>query len=72
MALRADLERIARAAHRQAAPGEEVAGVIPTNPAVATRVYLCAFQSERQARTWLAIDERGEPVAQRALVRAAA
>ena len=71
MALRADLERIARAAHHQAAPGEEVAGVIPTKPAAATRVYLCAFQSERQGRTWLAIDEHGEPVAQRALVRAA-
>jgi hypothetical protein len=69
MGLDADLERAAAAAIRFAAPGEELAGVIPTEPAAEGRVYLCAFQGE--GRVWLGLDEGEQPVHDRALVRAA-
>lgn len=64
-----ELERIAAAAARFAAPGEEVAGILAAEPG--ERVYLCAFESE-EGRTWLALDEAGEPVTSRELVRDAA
>jgi hypothetical protein len=69
MTLSHDLERIAEAALGHAAPGEQLAGVIPTESVAGTRVYLCAFQGE--SRSWLALDEQSEPVEDRALVRAA-
>jgi hypothetical protein len=68
MDLDADLERIAVAAREQAAADEELVGVIPTEPAPGERLYLCAFRG--RARSWLALDERAEPVGDRALVRA--
>jgi hypothetical protein len=67
--LYADLERIAAAAQRLAAVGEELAGVIPTEPEAGRRVYLCAFQGP--SRTWLALDDGALPVDDRALVRSA-
>jgi hypothetical protein len=67
MVLSADLERIAAAALCHATAGEEVVGVIPTEPAAGIRVYLCAFHGD--TRSWLALDELGEPVEERALVR---
>ena len=33
------------------------------------RVYVCAFESDHSARTWLALGEDGEPVAERRRVR---
>jgi hypothetical protein len=67
--LYADLERIAAAAQQLAADGEELAGVIPTEPEAGHRVYLCAF--EGMPRTWLALDDSALPVGDRALVRSA-
>ena len=69
MELYADLERIAAAAQQLAAVGEELAGVIPTEPVAGRRVYLCAFQGV--SRTWLALDDGALPVDDRALLRSA-
>jgi len=69
MGLAEDLERIAEAARGLAAPGETLAGVIPTEPEVGQRVYLCAF--EGPSRTWVALDGGGRPVRDRVTVRAA-
>ncbi len=70
MALEDDLERIAAVAREHAAPGEELAGVIPAEPAPGRRLYLCAYHGA--GRTWLGLDEGGRPVDDRRLVRAAA
>lgn len=69
MDLYADLERIAAAGQAFAQPGEELAGVIPTEPEDGRRVYLCAFRGS--VRTWVALDGEARPVRDRALVRAA-
>jgi hypothetical protein len=66
-----ELEGIAAAAERFAAPGESLTGVLATEPAPGVRVYLCAFESA-EGRSWLALDEAGGPVESRALVRDAA
>lgn len=66
-----DVVRIAAVAGRFAAPGEQVAGVLAAEPFGGDRVYLCAFESA-QGRTWLALDEAAEPIADRGLVREAA
>jgi hypothetical protein len=66
-----ELEGIATAAERFAAPGESLSGVLAAEPAPGVRVYLCAFESA-EGRSWLALDEAGEPVESRALVRDAA
>ena len=69
MELHADLERIAAAAAGLAAPGEELGGVIPTEPEPGRRVYLCAYSGP--ARVWTALDEQGRQVGERSVVRAA-
>lgn len=69
MELHADLERIATAAAALAGPGEELGGVIPTEPEPDRRVYLCAYSGP--GRTWAALDEQGRLVGERAVVRAA-
>ncbi len=69
MELHADLERIAAAAAALAGPGEELGGVIPTEPEPDRRVYLCAYSGP--GRTWAALDEQGRLVGERAVVRAA-
>jgi hypothetical protein len=44
-------------------------GIVPTQPA-GTRIYLCAYaRGDGSGRAWLALDEEGRPVADRALVR---
>jgi hypothetical protein len=67
--LHADLERTAAAAAALAGAGEEVSGVIPTEPELGRRVYLCAFSGP--ARAWAALDEQGRLVEERSVVRAA-
>jgi len=62
MALSDDLERIA------AAQDEPVTGVLATELADGTRVYLCAYESG----AWLAFDDGGKPVESRRVVREAA
>ena len=69
MALQEDLEAIADAAVALAGAGETLAGVIPTEPEDARRIYLCAFDGPE--RTWIALDGEGRVVAERARVRRA-
>jgi hypothetical protein len=67
MALEDHVAAARAAAERHADPDEKVVGVVPAEPA-ATRVYVCAFESER-GKAWLALDDRGEPITDRGLVR---
>ena len=71
MALEEELARIAAAAAAHAGAGERVAGVIAAEPAAGSRVFLCAFERDG-ARSWLALDGEGVPLASRMLVREAA
>jgi hypothetical protein len=66
--LEKDLRRIAEAAARQAADGEDVAGIVPAEPAGGLRLYVCAYGSEDATR-WLVLDATGVPVSDRALIR---
>jgi hypothetical protein len=68
VALRDDLDRVARAAAALAEPGEELAGVVAAEPAPGVRTYLCAY-TRGEERSWLVLDEAGEPVADRAPIR---
>ena len=68
MGLSDDLDRIAEVARGHAEPGEELAAVIPAEPAAGLRVYLCAFGGVG-GKAWLALDDDGRPVHDRALLR---
>ena len=68
MELEKDLRRIAEAAARHAADGEDVAGIVPTEPASGIRLYVCAYGSE-DATSWLVLDATGVVVRDRELVR---
>ena len=72
MSLSEDVGRIAEAAARYAAPGEELAAVVPVEPASGERVYLCAFALADGAQSWLGLDDRGSPLTNRTLIRDAA
>jgi hypothetical protein len=71
VALADDLDALAAHAERHAAAGERLAGVLPTEPDVGLRVYVCSFEDASGARTWLALGADGEPLGERAVVRAA-
>jgi hypothetical protein len=64
------LSAIADAAVRFAASGERVDAVLVAEAVPGERVYLCAFEGE-EGRTWLALDEDGQPVTSRNRVREA-
>ena len=68
MALEQDLRRIAERAAVYAEEGEDVAGIVPAEPASGFRLYVCAYGSEN-ATGWLVLDATGVPVADRELVR---
>jgi hypothetical protein len=68
MSLERDLRRIADAAVRHAAEGEEVAGIVPAEPANGLRLYVCAYGAE-DATSWLVLDATGVEVSDRALIR---
>ena len=68
MALENDLRRIAETAVRFAADGEEVAGIVPAEPANGIRVYVCAYGNEN-ATSWLVFDATAVPVQDLQLVR---
>jgi hypothetical protein len=68
MALDDDLRRTAEAAGRFAAPGEDVAGIVPTEPGSGLRLYVVAYGDE-QASSWLVLDATGVPVEDAQLVR---
>jgi hypothetical protein len=65
--LEADLRRIAEAAGRYAVDGEEVAGIVPTEPASGIRLYVCAYGGV-DSTTWLVLDATAHPVEERSLV----
>jgi len=62
-----DLRRIAEAAGTFAAEGEEVAGIVPTEPGNGIRLYVCAFGAEQET-SWLVFDATGVAVEERSLV----
>ena len=69
MELDDELRRVADAAVAYAAPGEELAGIVPAEPAAGHRRYVCAYGGEGDAKGWLVLDGLGEPVEDRAAVR---
>ena len=62
-----DLRRIAEAAGRHAAEGEEVSGIVPAEPASGIRLYVCAYSGAEET-SWLVLDATGVPVEDRSLV----
>jgi hypothetical protein len=67
-ALAGDLEWAATAA-RDHAGGATLTGILPTEPASGVRIYVCAFENGRGARSWVALDREGQPVSARRDVR---
>ena len=67
MALDSDLRRIAEAAGNFASDGEEVTGIVPTEPSNGLRLYVCAYGNE-EPTGWLVLDATGVAVEDRALV----
>jgi hypothetical protein len=63
------LSSIAEGARGFAGPGEELAAVIPAEPAAGVRVYLCAYREEGENRSWLALDDEGRPIESRSVLR---
>ncbi|HEX9415201.1 MAG TPA: hypothetical protein VF895_00670 [Gaiellaceae bacterium] len=72
MSLSEDLEGIARAAAGYAGADERLSGVLVAEPQEGALVYLCAFEGAENRRSWVALDERANPVTSRRLVRDAA
>jgi hypothetical protein len=68
VALEKDLRRIAERAAVYAAEGEDVAGIVPAEPASGIRLYVCAYGGD-DATSWLVLDATGVPVSDRELVR---
>jgi hypothetical protein len=66
--LEAELERIAGAAGAHARAGEELAAVMPAEPAPGVRVYLTAYRAGEELG-YLVLDAGGAPVTDRRLVR---
>ena len=69
MALDTELRRIAEAAVAFSAEEEELAGIVPTEPAGGVRAYVCAYRAGEEPTSWLVLDEEGAPVANRSVVR---
>jgi hypothetical protein len=67
MALDRELRRIAEVAVTYAREGEELAGIIPAEPAVG-RLYVCAYRDGEET-SWLVLTADGSPVEDRSLVR---
>lgn len=70
MGLPDDLERIASSAAGHAdGDGSALSGILATEPAAGTRIYVCAFETSEGTRTWLALGGDGAPVASERSVR---
>jgi hypothetical protein len=69
MELTAELRRVAERAVGYAAPGEELAGIVPAEPRDGLLVYLCAFRGEQDAMSWLVFDGMGHVIDDSTLVR---
>jgi hypothetical protein len=68
MALDQELRRIAEVAVTYCRDGEELAGIVPAEPAVGVRVYLCAYRDGEET-SWLVLSADASPVEDRSLVR---
>ncbi len=68
MPLTEEIRAACEAAIQFAEEGEELAGVVPAEPAGGPRVYLCAYLLA-ESRTWLALDKGGRPISDRRTVR---
>src|SRR6185295_14594386 len=69
MELADELRLIADAAVAHAGPGEQLAGIVPAEPATGLRRYLCAYRAEDGGNAWLVLDRAGGPVEERSAVR---
>jgi hypothetical protein len=67
MGLEDEIASARAAAEGYAEADEELVGIVPAEPA-GIRVYLCAFERNGEA-SWIALDEAGSAVAERALIR---
>ena len=47
---------------------EELAGIVPAEPASGVRLYVCAYR-DGEVGSWLVLNAESEPVADRSLVR---
>jgi len=68
MALGQELRRIAEVAVTYCRDGEELAGIIPAEPTVGVRLYVCAYRDGEET-SWLVLTADGSPVEDRSLVR---
>jgi hypothetical protein len=68
MELDQELRRIAEVAVTYCRDGEELAGIIPAEPAVGMRLYVCAYRDGEET-SWLVLRANGSPVEERSLVR---
>ena len=68
MALDQELRRIAEVAVTYCRDGEELAGIVPAEPAVGVRVYLCAYRDGEET-SWLVLNADASPVEDHSLVR---
>ena len=68
MGLADEITAAREAALAFAEDGEALTGVIPTEPGLGARVYLCAYENG-SGLAWLALDAGGAPVADRTLLR---
>ena len=71
VALTDELERIAALVTAHAPAGDEVSGIIATEPTAGRRVYLCSYDDADGLRSWLAVREDGVPVDSREELREA-
>jgi hypothetical protein len=67
MSLEEEIAAARDTAVQHAALGEELVGVVPAEPGD-QRIYLCAYQQDGES-AWLALDDQGRAVGDRALVR---
>jgi hypothetical protein len=68
VALDQELRRIAEVAVTYCRDGEELAGIVPAEPAVGVRVYVCAYRDGDET-SWLVLNADASPVEDRSLVR---
>jgi hypothetical protein len=68
MALDQELRRIAEVAVTYCRDGEELAGIVPAEPAAGVRVYLCAYRDGEET-SWLVLNADASPVEDRSVVR---
>ena len=68
MALDQELRLIAEAAVTHCRDGEELAGIVPAEPAIGVRVYVCAYRDGEET-SWLVLSADASPIEDRSLVR---